>query len=288
LFFKDNYIKLYNKEFAGISYGQSIANGISLNGRIEYQQRKPLVNNTDYVLIKQNDSYTSNNPLLPGDDTPAFAQHHLTKASVGTRISFGNKYISRPDGKINIPNQKYPTLFFNYENAFAASEKNYEYQLLSGRVYYDFTMGNKGGLALNLKGGKFIHGDGISFIDYKHFNGNETHIAGSGPYLNVFNLLPYYAASTNDSYLELHSEYDDSGFIMNKIPLLNLLKSNLILGFHRLMVPEIKPYNEFTVGLNNLGFGKFRVLRIDYVRSYQNGFVGDGVVFGLKFLNILE
>lgn len=288
LFFKDNYMKLYNKEFAAISYGQNVANGLNLNGKLEYQQRKPLFNNTDYVLIKNDQEYTSNNPLLPESDLfPSFEQHHLTKATISARINFGNKYITRPDGKLNLRNEKYPTIFLNYENAFAASEKNYEYQLISGRVYYDFTVANKGAFAMNLKAGKFIHGDNISFIDYKHFNGNQTHVGTTDRYLNVFNLLPYYSNSTNDAYLENHIEYNDKGFFINKVPLLNLLKSNLILGFHNLAIPERKPYNEVSIGLDNLGFGKFKVFRIDYVRSYQNGYQGDGIVFGLKFLNML-
>ncbi|AWI27096.1 DUF5686 and carboxypeptidase regulatory-like domain-containing protein [Flavobacterium pallidum] len=288
LFFKDNYMKLYNKEYAGITYGRDIANGLNLAGRIEYQQRKALVNNTDYTVLKNDDLYTSNNPLDPFNDVPAFATHHLTKGSVYARINFGNKYITRPDGKINLRNQDYPTLFLTYDNAFGASKKEYEYQLLSGRIYYDFTAGNKGTFSFNIKGGKFFNADDISFIDYKHFNGNQTHIGKDERYLNVFNLLPYYAASTNDSYSETHIEYDDKGYIINKLPLLNLLKAKLILGAHNLAVPDRKPYQEFTVGLDNLGFGKFRMLRVDYVRSYQNGFIGDGVVFGLKFLNILE
>ncbi len=287
LFFKDNYMKLYNKEFASIAYGRDVANGVNLNGKIEYQQRKPLFNNSDYVLIKNDDIYTSNNPLDPTNDlVAAFEQHHLTKATLTTKINFGNKYITRPDGKINIPNRKYPTLFLSYENAFGASEKSYEHQLVSGRIYYDFTAGNKGRFAMNLKAGKFFNGDDISFIDYKHFNGNQTHVAID--YLNAFNLLPYYTNSTNDAYSENHFQYNDNGFIMNKIPLLNLLKTNLVLGFHNLAVPEAKPYSEFTVGLNNLGFGKFRILRVDYVRTYQNGYQGDGVVFGFKFMGLLE
>ena len=75
---------------------------------------------------------------------------------------------------------------------------------------------------------------------------------------------------------------------MNKIPLLNKLKSTLILGFHTLATPDSKPYSEITVGLDNLGFGKFKLFRFDYVRSYQNGYQGDGVIFGLKILNVLE
>ena len=107
-------------------------------------------------------------------------------------------------------------------------------------------------------------------------------------YLNVFNFMPYYANSTNDAYFEFHAEHDDKGYIMNKIPLLNLLKSTLVLGYHNLAIPDRSPYNEFTIGLDNLGFGKFKLFRIDYIRSYQYENHSDGVVFGLKFLNILE
>lgn len=289
LFFKDNYMKLYNKEFATISYGQDVANGINLSGKVEYSQRKPLVNNSDHVIIKEDsDFYTSNNPLDPFNDAPAFATHHLTKASVFARISFKNRYITRPDGKINLPSSKYPTLFLGYENAFAATDKSYEFQFASARLFYDLGLGNKGELAMNLKGGKFFNADDISFIDYKHFNGNQTHVGTGDRYLNVFNLLPYYTSSTNDSYFEAHLEYDDSGFIMNKIPLLNLLKANLKVGFHNLAIPDRSPYNEFTVGLDKLGFGKFRLFRVDYIRSYQNGYLGDGVIFGLKFLDFVD
>ena len=289
LAFKNNFMKLYNLESAAIGYSQDIANGVNLNGKIEYQQRKPLFNNTDFSLFNKNNLYTSNNPLAPDDfATPAFEKHHLTKANLLAKINFGNKYSSRPDGKYNIRNEKYPTLYLGYEKAFAANEKKYEFDHFNTRLTYDLTLGNKGVLGLNLKAGKFLNADNIAFIDYKHFNGNQTHIGQSARYLNVFNLLPYYSNSTNDSYFEAHTEYNDKGYIMNKIPLFNKLKSTLILGAHALSTPNNKPYTEITVGLDNLGFGKFKMLRVDYIRSYQNGFQGDGVVFGLKFLNILE
>lgn len=287
--FTDNYMKLYNKEFAGATYSQNVGNNFYLKGTVEYQQRKPLFNTVDNKFIKSDDEYSSNNPLLPGDNlTPAFEQHHLTKASVFARINFGNKYISRPDGKLNIRNDKYPTLYFGYENAFASNETKYQFQLITSQIRYDFNAGNKGILGINLKAGTFIQGENISFVDYKHFNGNRTHVGTSDRYLNVFNLMPYYANSTNDSYFEAHLEHDDKGYIMNKIPLLNKLNSSLVLGFHALAVPDRKPYTEMTVGLDNLGFGKFKIFRLDFVHSNQNGIQENGVVFGLKILNFLE
>ncbi|WDF62702.1 DUF5686 and carboxypeptidase regulatory-like domain-containing protein [Flavobacterium sp. KACC 22763] len=289
LFFKDNYMKLYNLEFAEINYGQDIANGINLTGKVGYEQRKPLFNTTDYSFFKKDDVYSSNNPLAPNDfTTPAFDQHHLFKALVTTRINFGSKYISRPDGRFNIKNDKYPTVYLAFEKAFAASEKKYEYERIGASVQYDLSLGNKGLLGTNFRGGKFFNAENISFIDYRHFNGNQTHIGTSDRYLNVFNMMPYYSNSTNDSYFEIHTEYNDTGFIMNKIPLLNLLKSTMNVGFHALAIPDRKPYSEFTVGLDNLGFGKFKLFRVDYVHSYQGGIQQNGVVFGLKILNALD
>ena len=177
---------------------------------------------------------------------------------------------------------------FAYEKGFAGNKKDYNYDLISGMVDYDKTLGNKGDFAIRLKAGKFFNADNISLVDYKHFNGNQTHIGTTDKYLNVFNMLPYYSNSTNDAYIETHMEHNDKGFIMNKIPLLNKLQWNLVLGFHQLNVPNLKPYQEFTAGFDNVGFGKFRLFRIDYVRSYQNGFQTDGIVFGMKFLNIIN
>ena len=122
-------------------------------------------------------------------------------------------------------------------------------------------------------------------MDYQHFNGNQTYVGLSGNYLNVFNLMPYYANSTNYSYLEFHTQHNDRGFIMNKIPLLNLLKSKIVVGYHLLAVPNTSPYSEYSVGLDNLGFGKLKMFRIDYVRSYQNGFQHEGVIVGIKFMD---
>lgn len=76
--------------------------------------------------------------------------------------------------------------------------------------------------------------------------------------------------------------------MINKIHLVNKLNSTLVLGFHVLAVPDRKPYSEVTVGIDNLGFGKQQVFRFDFVHSNQRGIQENGVVFGLKILNILE
>jgi hypothetical protein len=289
LLFKNNFMKLYEKNFISANFGREVVNGLNLNANLEYSERKPLWNTTDHSITKTDDIYSSNNPLLPFDyTTPAFEKHNLVKGSLLAKIQFGQHYLSRPDGKYNIGNDDYPTIYLGYEKAFSATDKKYEYDLLSARVTQDFSVGNKGDLKVNMKAGKFFNADNISFVDYKHFNGNQTHITGGDGYSNLFNNLPYYTASTNDSFFEFHAEHNDKGFLMNKIPLLNKLQSQLVLGFHNLAVPNRNPYQEFSIGLDNLGVGKARLFRVDYVRSYQNGYKGDAIIFGLKILNVIE
>lgn len=284
LFFKNNFMKLYEKNYIASNFSREMFNGLDMSLGLEYSERKPLFNTTDYAVIKTEDQYSSNHPLLPLDETAAIInRHNLVKMNIGARIKFGQEYITRPDGKYNLGNNKYPSISINYEKGMAGSEDNYNYDKLSARMQYSLTLKNKGEIDINTKAGKFFNADGISFVDFQHFNGNQTHVVFGTSYTNQFNLLPYYAASTNDSYWETHLEYNDKGFIMNKIPLLNKLQSKLVLGFKNLSIPNRNPYQEFSAGLSNLGFGKYRILRIDYVRSYQNGYQGDGIMFGLNF-----
>jgi hypothetical protein len=289
LFFKDNYIKLYERNFVNFQFKREVFNGIMGFLTIDYSERKPLWNTTDYVVLKRDKPYTSNNPLLPYDYfTPVIVKHNLAKASVNAQVKFGQQYWIRPDGKFNLRDDKYPVIQLGYEKGFAGSDKKYNFDYLSARLDYEVTLGNKGDLSVLLKTGKFYNATGISFTDYYHPIGNQTHVGQTPDYLNIFNLLPYYIGSTNDSYFEAHAEHNDEGYLMNKLPLLSKLKSTLVLGYHNLSKPDFSPYHEFSIGLDNLGFGKFKFFRFDYVRAYQHGYRGDGVIFGLKILDILR
>jgi hypothetical protein len=284
LFFEHNYMKLYDNTFAKVSYGRTVFDFLSLNGNVEYLRRRPLYNNADWVFISKDHSYTSNNPLEPYNYNSApFVKHDLVKATIGGSILFKRKYITYHNFKSPIYGENYPEISFQYQKAFGSSEKQYEYDFISTQASYKFAINNKGDFGISLKAGKFFNADGIAFMDYKHFNGNQTHIGTKKSYLDVFNLLPYYSHSTNDAYLETHMEHNFKGYIMNKIPLLNALQWNLIVGYHSIASPDYKPYHEFTAGFDNIGIGPFRFLRVDYVRSYQSGFKTDGIVLGLHF-----
>lgn len=284
LYAEKNYMKIFENSYAQASFSQELFNGFRIRTSLGYQRRSPLFNTTDQAWYPQdNRDYTSNNPL---DETAysvaPFERHNIMKFNFTASINFAQDYLSYPDGKYNIPNSKFPTVILGYEKGFASSISNYNFDQIKIRVRQSLNLAEKGRFQYNLRAGKFFNADNIAFVDYQHFNGNQTHI-GSGSYLNVFNNLPYYTASTNDSYLEMHAEHDFNGFILGRIPLLKKLNFNLVVGAHALATPNNNPYQEYTIGLDNIGWGKFRFLRIDYVRSYQSGFQSDAIVFGLKF-----
>ncbi|MBA6151159.1 DUF5686 and carboxypeptidase regulatory-like domain-containing protein [Gelidibacter maritimus] len=290
LFFENNFMKIYDKSFAQAGYTQEITNGFNIYSTLAYERRKSLFNTTDQVFFNdKNDVYSSNDPQNPNIyGIPAFETHQLLKFNLNTRFNFGQEYMSYPDSKINIPNSKYPTLYIGYEKGFAASEKQYNFDKFKARLTQSFNLGNKGNFKYNLKAGTFFNAEDIGLMDYYHPNGNQTHVGTSSNYLNVFNNLPYYALSTNSSYFEMHVEHDFKGLLLSRVPLLNKLNYNLVIGAHAFATENIKPYQEYSIGIDNIGFKKFRFLRVDYVRSYQHGYQGDAVIFGLKFLNIIE
>ncbi|MBT8319774.1 MAG: carboxypeptidase-like regulatory domain-containing protein, partial [Gramella sp.] len=158
----------------------------------------------------------------------------------------------------------------------------YNYDHFKAQVRQNLKLGNKGEFQYLVNGGLLSEADEISLVDYQHFDANQTRI-GFGSYVGKFNLMPYYNFSTNKNYAEIHAEHDFQGWILGKLPLINKLNFNLIVGAHRLITADRDPYSEYSLGIDNLGFGKYRFLRLDYVVSDFGGERDGAFIFGLKF-----
>ncbi|MDC0571010.1 DUF5686 and carboxypeptidase regulatory-like domain-containing protein [Flavobacteriaceae bacterium] len=285
LFFENNFMKIYDKQFAEIGYAQEIFNGLRFSSQIAYENRKVLFNTSDEVINPQdNIKYTSNNPLAPNDFGSApFTNHDLILLDLGIGIRFGEKYMSYPNLKFNISNSDYPQLYFNYSKGFSASVSDYNFDHFNVRLRQNINLKTTGILKYNLSTGTFFENKDLAFTDYKHFNGNLTHVNTKGNYLSSFKNMGYYDFSTSNNYFEYHLEHDFKGYILGKIPWVNTLNLNLVIGAHGIGIKNESPYKEFNIGLGNIGWKKYRFLRVDYVRSYVNGAIDDALMFGLSF-----
>lgn len=284
LLFEENYMKLFENRFIKLNYGQELFNGFRFGTALSFENRRGLFNNTDDTFINSDDkSYTSNNPLEPLNfESAPFENHNILKFKFKGAFRFGQKYLSYPGSKINITNPKYPKLNFSFEKGFGATNSNYNYEHLSIDLSQNFSLENKGDFSYKLLSGTFFGDASLAFMDAKHINGNQTHVNLDGSYMSSFKNVGYYDFSTSENYLEYHLEHDFKGYILGKIPFINKLNYNLILGVHGFTSDNQIPYNEFSVGVNNIGWKKYRFLRVDYVRSYHSGFVNDGILFGIS------
>lgn len=285
-YFGKNFAKFYKKEFVRFAYEQELFNGMFGKVDLEYANRLPLFNNTINSPFVKNRLFSSNNPLNPEDyENAGFEANHIFKLRLKATYHIGQKYISYPHKKINVRNSKYPSLTLSYENGFGSNNVLNNYSLLGLATKYETSLGILGNLGVLINGGKFFNADAISFMDYKHFYGNETFIGTNQSYLGKFNLMPYYSMSTNKDFIEWHAEHNFKGYVINKIPLIRSLKYQFVVGAHAMYTNERKPYYEYSIGLDNVGFGTFRPFRIDYFRSYHNGKSADGIVIGIKLLD---
>ena len=278
-------MKIYDRTFAKVNYSMELFNGFSFNSGLSYEKRKALFNSTDYTIFpKASIDYSSNNPLEPNTfETAAFLNHDLLKFSLGIRIRFGEKFMTYPDLKINVNDSDYPRLFLNYTKGFNASISDYNFDHLRARLQQAVNLKSLGFFNYNLIGGTFFKNKTLSFIDFKHFNGNQTHVNTMGNYLSSFKNLGYYNYSTSNNFFEYHMEHNFKGYALGKIPYMNKLGFNLVIGWHGISLDGGNPYGEYNVGIANLGWKKYRFLRVDYVRSFASGEADNALMFGLSF-----
>ncbi|MDB5124405.1 MAG: hypothetical protein JWP94_2534 [Mucilaginibacter sp.] len=265
LFERQNYEKLYQKQYISAFLHKRIAGGWLATAGAEWADRKWLPNTSSYSFFNPgNRNYTSNNPFLPAQDVPLFAENQSFKIILRTTYDFSDKYETYPNGKRYLPSP-YPTIGFNYTKGVKnILGSDVDYDLVSADISKsDISAGVLGRTSFFIGAGKFLNNNSLFYPDYKQFAGNEVLFYKGG--ITSFLLLNYYTFSTRTQYIEGHLEHNFSGFILNKIPLIRKLKLQEIADVNYLSTPELKNYTELGFGLQYLNF------RLMYGTSFNSG-----------------
>ncbi len=259
LFFKRNYLKAYDKEYLSFKLSRDLGNTIYLRTSIDYENRSALVNR--YNLTEE--KFSSNNPQLPGDDAPAFEEHQVLIFRLALRFQFGREIWSHPYQTFKT-RSRWPILDVYYKGGLPTLGSDVDYHLLYASLTKRVDAGIYGDSYLKLMGGTFL-GDGpTQFIDYFHFLGNQTHVASSFD-RSRFYLLPYYDYSADGGFAQGHFQHHFKGFLLSKVPLLNKTQWQLVGGYKFVKSNTQDYYDEFHIGLDNVGFGIVRLFRVDAV-----------------------
>jgi hypothetical protein len=272
LFFRDNYMKIYENYFGTLLYRKRFDNGFRISGTLLYEDRLPLNNTTNFSFFGNKDKpFTPNYPyeLITENFTP----NQALIAGIELQFKPGQRYIEFPDNRLAI-GSKYPTLAVSFQAGIPTllgSDVNFEKWQFS--IWDNINFKLKGVFKYRFGIGGFLNTKSLYVMDYQQFNGNQTFYAS--PYLNSFQLAPYYQNSTTAAIYGVgHIEHHFNGMLTNKLPLLRNLQWNLVVGSNAFYVNQSNNYVEIFAGLENI----FKLFRVDVVGSYLNGKTGQAGV----------
>ncbi|WP_017256803.1 DUF5686 family protein [Pedobacter arcticus] len=278
LFFEQNFMKLYRKEYISAGIGRELVGNLYLSFGAEVSKNYSVSNTQGFVFrdIKYR-NYSSNNPIDPALEDklfPAYTsffinssliytlkQPYITKDKIKIyKLPLGPRFVF--SYKRGIPNMFHSTSDYNYVELEIQHEK--------------LDMGLWGYGSYSVSAGKFINRKTAYYPEWRHFSGNLALIFN--PSLRSFHLLDFYTYSTDQYFFEGHFEHNFNQYFSNRVPQLRKLKLQELVGGGYLYQPEKGNYLEVYVGLKRLFF------RADYAVSFNDsGLLNHGFKISYNF-----
>ena len=252
LFFRRNYLKLYEDHFVEASNTIDIANGLQLYTKLKYSHRIMLDNTSDYSFFyRDTRDYTSN------DLQNAELKNPLTDHS-STVFLLNLNYTPRFYYRIDHNNRKrmvksdFPTFFATWQkgvNGLLGSDSNFDY--MTGGLRQKIETGLMQEFHYMMRGGVFINQKNVYFPDFRHFATIEIPATIKDITQQNFNLLQYYRFSTSDKYLEAHLYYFAPFLLLKFLPFFSNRLWQEGFQVNYLYTNEIRNYTElgYTIGL---------------------------------------
>lgn len=187
-----------------------------------------------------------------------------------------------------------PTLVLKYTQGLkGVFGSDFNYSKLQFYYYQPILLKNFGRLILNVEAGKNFSTVPLALQNI--IPGNQSYSLIP----NTFALLNYYEFVA-DQYATFHAEHHFNGKILSYIPLIKKLKLREV-AFYRTAIGSLsdyskninatnillsaptKPYYEYGFGIENIGFGNIRILRIDF--NWRGNYLENlnARKFGIKF-----
>jgi hypothetical protein len=278
LFFGNNFMKLYERNFVEANYRKRFDDKYTFRSSLTWARRQELFNTTDYTFFKKNkEDYTLNAPINNELNDTAFPTNTAFTVAVGLEARPWQKYRIRNGQKFRADNTS-PLFTLDYKkgvDGLLGSEVNFD-QMEIG-VKHGVKLGIRGKLDVALKAGKFFNADKLYLMDYQHFLGNRTPFVTTDP-VGSFRLLDYYQYSTRDQYFTANVHYHFRKFLVTRFPIVRLtgITENVFVNY--LATPTSKNYTELGYGID----GILRILRLEFAAAFQDGkYLNNGFRIGV-------
>lgn len=271
LLLEQNFLKIFQKEFASLRFESKRTEGFEWQLGAEWQRRFHL-NNLENKPLKsfinfKNRSFSSNDPASVELPNTAFDTHEalLLNAQIKWRPIVRYRMYN---GRKSLDYSSSPEFSARYRTGLNATlGSDVAFQNVEVGVRHSIEFGVRGRFNYAASAGTFLGNKPVYFADFKHFAGNRAPIAIGDPVGN-FRMLDYYNYSTRGSYFEAHSLYNFRKLLITQIPAVRLLalKENVFVHYLHTNNTRLN-YVEVGYGID----GILRILRAEVVANFVNG-----------------
>jgi hypothetical protein len=220
LFYKENHMKLYDKNYISLWHQTDLSNGLNLYTELEYANRKQLYNNNSFYLYGPSDNkYTAN---IPQGIDPNLVRNNKAMTFIA-QLDYTprHRYTVKKGVKRMTYFHSQPTFSLLYKQGIKnVFDSETDFSFLEASVKQEFEMGFNDRLTYSLKAGSFLSNKQSYFADYRQF-GTSKPVFMLGTDINTFRLLDYYQHATNNDFAEAHVQYTSDRFLLKRLPILN-------------------------------------------------------------------
>ncbi len=254
LFFRYNYLRLYEESYFKIGNNIDLVNGLQLSVSAKYAECRHLENSTDYsfFFVDERD-YEDNLPEnIHLTNYPLENQENFV-LSLGLSYTPDYYYRIRKGVKYMVSSD-YPTFRIEYQKGIPGAFNSLaDFDFFESQISQSIDLGIFSSLNWSVGAGGFITKKNIHYADFKHFNTQEIPLLLDRP-KNAFMLLEYYKYSTPEWFAEAHIKYNTPFLLIKLLPFFSeKLWQETLYGSY-LYQPEFKNYVELGYGLTNVYF----------------------------------
>ena len=287
LWAKDGRIRYYESRYARLRWGTDFLVGWRGSLGLGYEERRPLVNRTEFAFRDLE------HPHIPNDDleNPALSNRlgPNDRVILDAALSWrpGVRYITYPDRRF-LTGSDYPRMTLTYRGGLDPAGRRAAFHRLSLRLAKnDQARSLYGNWSYNVEAGHFLLSP-ERFHDYRQFTGNDAVAIAENDSPEGFRALPIYSWGTAGTWFQMQNLWDDNSYVFDKIPGVRKLGLSLLLGYNHLWTTERGHWSEISLGVGRLGFKLLRPFNAHTVLLLDNGRY-QGVEFrvGIKALPFL-
>lgn len=224
IFSRSNYVQ--NIKYGG-GYAMELVNGVFMNTEFGYSDKQSIANLERSPFLDR---------LFGNLNVPFEFKRYISFIwDTNITIRFNQKYVTRGPRKIILPNDS-PTLNIQYKKGFPKifnSEVNFDYYEI--KLSQHLPSSQIGSLNYQARIGGYLNKKSLRFAEYKFFRGSTPYIFTSP--IEDYQLLGP-TLSTPNTFISGSIIHHFDGFILDKIPIINQLQLELLVGGGTLAIPS--------------------------------------------------